>query len=383
MIRVEDITKFYQTNLGRHYVLRDTSFYIPPLAKVGVVGRNGAGKSTLMRLLAGIDMPNKGRVVREGLISWPLGLATGLQSAMTGRENSRFACRIQGLGFAEMPEILDFIQAFSEIGRYFDEPVRSYSSGMKARLNFAIAMAFNFDCYLIDELTAVGDEVFKQKSRAMFEQKKSTSGFVLVSHSMSQLLSECESGLLIYEGTAQYFESIEEAVGRYRSLIGVDEEEGERRRKKRRRKVEAEGQEAPGVPARAPEERRKKKRRAARADRAGIAIAGAGAAPVAPSEAVASGQKVRRARKQGAVVRLKGEGGRLQRGGRKSKAQEPQPQPTASIPGTVPNVGRAPFAPRIPRDPTVSARASDPVGADGALTSERLTSLLRGGSVRR
>ena len=142
---------------------------------------NGAGKSTLMRLLAGVDIPNKGTIERSGSISWPMGLASGMQLLMSGRENARFACRIQGVPSDQMDDRLAFIRKFSEIGKYFEMPVRTYSSGMRARLNFAIAMAFDFDFYIIDELTAVGDQAFRQKSRTVFEEKRKTCGFIKVS----------------------------------------------------------------------------------------------------------------------------------------------------------------------------------------------------------
>jgi capsular polysaccharide transport system ATP-binding protein len=242
MIWVENLTKYYPTRSGRHYVIRDATFMIPFGAKVGVIGRNGAGKSTLLRLISGIDMPNRGRVVREGHISWPMGLASGLQPMMSGRENARFACRIQGLGFDDIPPVLERIREFADIGKYFDMPVNSYSSGMRARINFAITMAFDFDCYIVDELTAVGDELFQKKSREVFAEKRRSAGLIMVSHALGNLMEECQSGLFLHEGEVRLFEDIQEAVEVYRATVGANVDEPRRKGRRgpaRRRRADA------------------------------------------------------------------------------------------------------------------------------------------------
>jgi capsular polysaccharide transport system ATP-binding protein len=230
MIRVEKVTKYYPTTSGLHYVLRNASVEIPARAQIGVLGRNGSGKSTLMRMLSGVDVPNHGRIVKWGSVSWPLGIASGVQSQMTGRENTRFACRIQGMQFDEMDPIIEFVQSFAEIGRYFDMPARSYSSGMKARLGFGITMAFDFDFYIIDELSAVGDSVFKAKAMEIFTQKRLRAGFVRASHNIKELRAECSSGIVINNAKLEYWPSIEDAIERYQSLTGVRETKGKARR---------------------------------------------------------------------------------------------------------------------------------------------------------
>lgn len=219
MIQLENVSKYYGTPSGRHFVLDDVSFTIPDNAHVGVLGPNGAGKSTLMRLLAGVDVPNKGRITRTGTISWPMGLANSMQGALTGKENAKFACRLQGIGSGEINEIIEGIREFSEIGHYFDMPVRTYSSGMRARLNFAIAMAFAFDCYIIDELTAVGDKNFRDKSAQFFREKRNVASFIKVSHNLMELKEECNMGLVLNKGQAALYNSIEEALEVYKRNI--------------------------------------------------------------------------------------------------------------------------------------------------------------------
>ncbi len=221
MITLHNVSKYYLTNKGRNYILRNVSLSIGPNEKVGVLGRNGAGKSTLLRLFAGVDIPDEGTIVRSGSISWPMGLATGLQAPLTGRENARFACRIQGLGRHRTEDKLKFIHEFSEIGEYFEMPVRTYSSGMRARLNFAIAMAFQFDFYIIDELTSVGDQLFRKKSQKVFKEKREKCGFIKVSHNLDELVRECDSGLLLEDGKLVYYPVIKDAVADYKSSMAA------------------------------------------------------------------------------------------------------------------------------------------------------------------
>ena len=222
MIELFEVSKYYPTPNGRHYVLKDVSLVIPDGAQVGVLGPNGTGKSTLMRLLAGVDMPNAGTIRRTGSISWPMGLANSMQGSLTGRENARFACRLQGVSRKEMEIIIDEVKEFAEIGDYYEMPVRTYSSGMRARLNFAIAMAFTFDCYIIDELTAVGDKNFKEKSAKVFKEKRAVASFIKVSHSLRELRNECNMGLVLNKGRAVMYDSIEEAIEVYERNIGSE-----------------------------------------------------------------------------------------------------------------------------------------------------------------
>ncbi len=216
MIRMSGVTKFYPTPGGKKYILRDISLDLPERRNIGILGRNGMGKSTVLRLLGGIDYPNKGQIQTSGSISWPMGLMGGVQKSLTGRDNARFVCRIYGNNEPEVNRKIAFILEFSELGNYFDMPVNTYSSGMRSRLSFATSMAFDFDIYLIDEITAVGDQRFKEKSRAALEEKKNKSNIIKVSHNMPEILRDCDLGIYMENGQMTVYEDIEEAVATYK-----------------------------------------------------------------------------------------------------------------------------------------------------------------------
>ncbi len=220
MIQFVNATKYYPTSFGRHYIFRDVSLSIPEKINVGIIGGNGAGKSTLMRLIAGVDVLSAGRIVRTGNISWPLGLTAGLQARMTGKENARFVCRIHGLFGKTIDRQLEQIRNLSGIGKFFEMPVKTYSSGMKARLSFSISMMFDFDYYLFDELGAVGDRNFRKSSKAILDEKRRNSNFIMVSHNVAELLEFCEAAILIRNGTLTYYADIREALTEYGEELG-------------------------------------------------------------------------------------------------------------------------------------------------------------------
>ena len=219
MIVLQNVQKrFTFLNGDVKWALRDVTLTIPRNARIGLVGRNGAGKSTLLRLIGGIDEPTRGTITRYGRISWPLGLVGGLQGSLTGRQNAKFVCRIHGYD-DNMAEHLRFIQEFSELGAAFDHPIRTYSSGMQARLKFALSMIFDFDVYLVDELTAVGDAAFVQKSRAAFKEIAARSGLIMASHSDNTLRQHCEHGIWLHDGHAFWFDKIDDALKEYNASL--------------------------------------------------------------------------------------------------------------------------------------------------------------------
>ena len=219
MINVEGVYKRYRTDQGPgKWVLRGVSLQIPSGAKVGLIGQNGAGKSTLLRLIGGIDQPTQGRISRDCRISWPIGLVGGLQGSLTGHQNAKFVCRLHGRE-DRLQEKLAYVKEFSELGNAFDEPVKTYSSGMQARLRFALSLIFDFEVYLIDEVTAVGDAAFRVKSRDAFRDIADRSGLVMAAHSESSLKEFCEAGILLLDGVAHWFDRIDDALAAYRSTL--------------------------------------------------------------------------------------------------------------------------------------------------------------------
>jgi len=219
MITVEGVHKRYQTQHGPgQWVLRDVSFVIPPKLNVGLVGANGAGKSTLLRLIGGVDEPTKGKVERHCRVSWPMGFGGGLQRSLTGRQNAKFVCRIHGHQ-DDIPERLEFIQAFAEIGDAFDEPIMHYSSGMRSRLQFALSLAFDFDVYISDEVTAAGDAAFRNKAAKAFRDLADRAGLIMVSHGEGTLRQFCTAGIWLHEGRAHWFDDIDDALKAYKETL--------------------------------------------------------------------------------------------------------------------------------------------------------------------
>jgi capsular polysaccharide transport system ATP-binding protein len=221
MIVVDDVYKRYRTDQGPgKWVLEGVSFTIPPKLNVGLVGRNGAGKSTLLSIIGGVDQPSRGVVDRQCRVSWPMGFGGGLQGSMTGRQNAKFVCRIHGQERL-IPEKLEYVQEFAEIGEAFDDPVKTYSSGMKARLQFALSLAFDFDVYISDEITAVGDAAFKKKTSKAFADLVGKSSIIMVSHGEGTLREFCEAGIWIHDGKAYWFDKIADALDAYKSTLSL------------------------------------------------------------------------------------------------------------------------------------------------------------------
>jgi capsular polysaccharide transport system ATP-binding protein len=219
MIIVDDVYKRYRSDHGMgKWVLQGVSFTIPPKLNVGLVGRNGAGKSTLLRLIGGIDTPTHGLVERRCRVSWPMGFGGGLAASLTGRQNAKFVCRIHGHE-EDLQDRLRYIENFAELGESFDEPIKTYSSGMKSRLQFGLSLAFDFDVYISDEVTATGDAAFKEKAAAAFQALSDRAGLIMVSHGEGTLKEFCKAGIWLHEGRAYWFDSINDALTEYKKSL--------------------------------------------------------------------------------------------------------------------------------------------------------------------
>lgn len=219
MLELQQLTKSYPTPQGRRYVFRNLNFSFPAGANIGLIGRNGAGKSTLLRLLGGIDTPDSGRVCTESRISWPVGLSGGFVMTLSARENVEFVCRIHGAHGREMRQKVAFVREFAEIGEYFDLPMRSFSSGMRSRVAFGLSMAFDFDYYLIDEVMAVGDAQFKQKSRTVMKERLKSSNLILTSHNMDDIRQYCNLVVVVDRGNTVLYEDVAAGIRAYQGSV--------------------------------------------------------------------------------------------------------------------------------------------------------------------
>lgn len=216
MIRLVDLCKSYPTSQGQHDVFRNINLEVAPGEKVGILGRNGAGKSTMIRLLSGAERPTSGLVDRQMSVSWPLAFGGAFQSSLTGLDNLRFICRIYGLPWEDK---IDYVQDFSELGPYLQEPLRIYSSGMRARLAFALSMVIEFDCFLIDEVVAVGDARFHEKCHTELFEKRADRSLIIVSHDANYVREHCSKLCVLSEGNMSVFSDPDEAFEFYHKAI--------------------------------------------------------------------------------------------------------------------------------------------------------------------
>jgi capsular polysaccharide transport system ATP-binding protein len=209
MMALQNVTKAYPTRAGSSVVLNRINLTVQPGQKLGILGRNGAGKSTLIRIISGAEKPTSGRVVRRMRVSWPLAFTGGFQGSLTGVDNLRFICRVYGARFSEA---LPFVEEFTELGKYLQEPLRTYSSGMRARLAFAISMAVDFDCFLIDEVITVGDSRFHEKCHVELFEKRRDRALILVSHEPHYIHKYCDEACVLDSGRLFSFTSKDDAL---------------------------------------------------------------------------------------------------------------------------------------------------------------------------
>lgn len=212
MISLNNVNKFYQTRSGHRQVLKDISFSIERGERIGILGKNGAGKSTLIRMISGTDLPTSGVIDRNMSVSWPLAFSGGFQGSLTGFDNARFICRVYN---ADMKLVLPFVEEFADLGAYMREPVKKYSSGMLARLAFALSMAIEFDCFLIDEVIAVGDRDFQIRCHRELFEKRSDRAMIIVSHDAHMIREHCNRASVLRDGVLHHFSSIDLAYDFY------------------------------------------------------------------------------------------------------------------------------------------------------------------------
>ena len=209
MIKFEDVHKTYHIRKFRKEVLSGISFEISVGTSLGICGANGAGKSTLMRLISGVEHPTGGKIIRDGSCSWPIGYASCFQSSLTGADNARFIARIYG---KDPAQLLAYVEDFAQLGAYFHQPIYAYSAGMMARLAFGISLAIDFDCYLVDEVTAAGDDRFRQRCEEALHQRREAGTLIMISHDPNTLRNYCERGAVLNNGRLTFFDTIHEAI---------------------------------------------------------------------------------------------------------------------------------------------------------------------------
>jgi capsular polysaccharide transport system ATP-binding protein len=218
MIELRNLTKTFHLNGQHKTVANNISMIIPTGKSVALLGRNGAGKSSLLKMIAGTMNPTSGDVLSTGTISWPVGFAGSFHPELTGSQNTRFIARIYGV---DTDALSDFVSRFAELGGHFHLPLRTYSSGMRARLAFGVSVGIPFDTYLVDEVTAVGDAAFRKRSSAVLRARMKTAGAVVVTHSMPLVRDICDMGAVLEEGQLQLYDDLEEAIACHeRNMLG-------------------------------------------------------------------------------------------------------------------------------------------------------------------
>jgi ABC-type polysaccharide/polyol phosphate transport system ATPase subunit len=220
MIVVDRVSKQYRTRSGLKRVLDNVSFTLDKGERLGVLGRNGAGKSTLIRLVSGAERATSGRITRDMSVSWPLAFGGAFQPQLTGVDNVRFISRL----YAQDPDRnLAFVEDFAELGQYLREPIMNYSSGMRARLAFAISMIIEFDCFLIDEIAAVGDARFHERCNYELFDKRGDRAMMIISHDPVYLRDHCNRWALLDSGQLTAFDDFEAAHDHFLAQMRIGE----------------------------------------------------------------------------------------------------------------------------------------------------------------
>ena len=217
MITLENVSKSYHTRQGQRTVLDSINLQVAKGERVGILGRNGSGKSTLIRLVSGIEHPTSGHIRRGISVSWPLAFGGAFQAYLTGLDNLRFICRVYNVDYKP---IVPFVEEFTELGVYFREPVMHYSTGMLTRLAFALSMAIEFDCFLIDEIIMVGDSRFHEKCNIELFEKRKDRALILVSHDPNLIKLHCTSASVLDKGKLHAFPNVDEAYAFYLQSTG-------------------------------------------------------------------------------------------------------------------------------------------------------------------
>jgi len=219
MIRLDHVSKRFRRDGVTKHILHDVNFDLPPDRNIAILGRNGAGKTTLMRLIAGTLQPDRGQILRRRRISWAMGFSGAFHPALTGAQNTRFVARIYGRDTGALDA---YVQDFAELGASYHLPVSTYSTGMRARLAFALSMGVDFDVYLVDEVIGVGDTSFRLKCAAAFSRRMDRAQVLMISHSAATLRRFCDAGLVLEAGRLTFFDTVEAAVEAHEGNLAMN-----------------------------------------------------------------------------------------------------------------------------------------------------------------
>lgn len=218
MIEFQGVSKAYKAHGNTKTILRDATFNFPNGHNYGILGGNGAGKSTLIRLIAGAEPPDSGRVRQTARVSFPVGFSGTFHPHLTGKQNATFMARIYG---ENVRRVVEFVADFSELGPYFSMPVGTYSSGMTAKLAFGISLAIDFDVYLVDEVIEVGDVRFRQKCASVFAERMRRSDMIMVSHNSTTIRTYCDKAAVLADGNLHFFDLVDSAMRAYWQIMGT------------------------------------------------------------------------------------------------------------------------------------------------------------------
>lgn len=218
MIQFINLSKSFTLQNVTKTLLSSVNLSLPTRSSVALLGRNGAGKSTLLQMIAGTLLPTSGAIRIIGSVSWPVGFSGSFHPDLSGAQNTRYVARIYGVN---SDELVGFTEDFAELGKHFHLPFRSYSSGMRARLAFGVSMGIQFDTYLVDEVTAVGDAGFRSKSNVLFRERMQNAGSIVVNHSMAVIRELCTSAIVLEAGHLRYFDDIEAGIEHHTQNMGL------------------------------------------------------------------------------------------------------------------------------------------------------------------
>ncbi len=216
-IDIVNVSKSYVVFGKRHEVFRNLNLTLPRGRNTALIGPNGAGKSTLLRLIAGAEQPDQGYINRDIRLSWPIGFSGALNLALTGAANARFCARLYG---RDPDEVVAFTADFAGLEDYMQWPVKAYSTGMRAKFAFALSMAIDFQCLLIDEILGVGDTAFRAKCAAALQERRSRCDIILVSHNLKDVMRLCDRVVILGGPRPIVSDDVRNTVKQYAMALG-------------------------------------------------------------------------------------------------------------------------------------------------------------------